>query len=252
MLGYDTCMAETSTVLMSIKMRASLEGRHISGAERIVEPHLVPSVSSELATRALRHEKGVPDSINIATRAVAASDIAHVSALKVSTRDCENPESAQTAMIAVLAKGNRVSESAARRGIELLYRTRDMRGASIVCAETGERLDTHGQRGVRVGTFDWANSPCAESKNHRADAVALASKALAAPGIVAEVCISDDPSYTTGYVAVEGSYTALRNVKAEGGKQGGRVLFYSGALSALPETEQWLREKPVLVEGSWQ
>ena len=67
MLGYDTCMAETSTVLMSIKMRASLEGRHISGAERIVEPHLVPSVSSELATRALRHEKGVPDSINIAT-----------------------------------------------------------------------------------------------------------------------------------------------------------------------------------------
>ncbi|HCG2986811.1 TPA: 6-carboxyhexanoate--CoA ligase, partial [Corynebacterium striatum] len=41
MLGYDTCMAETSTVLMSIKMRASLEGRHISGAERIVEPHLV-------------------------------------------------------------------------------------------------------------------------------------------------------------------------------------------------------------------
>ena len=119
MLGYDTCMAETSTVLMSIKMRASLEGRHISGAERIVEPHLVPRVSSELATRALRHEKGVPDSINIATRAVAASDIAHVSALKVSTRDCENPESAQTAMIAVLAKGNRVSESAARRGIEL-------------------------------------------------------------------------------------------------------------------------------------
>ena len=103
-----------------------------------------------------------------------------------------------------------------------------------------------------MGTFDWANSPCAESKNHRADAVALASKALAAPGIVAEVCIADDLSYTTGYVAVEGSYTALHNVKAEGGKQGGRVLFYSGALSALPATEQWLREKPVLVEGSWQ
>ena len=80
----------------------------------------------------------------------------------------------------------------------------------------------------------------------------MSAKALAAPGIVAEVCISDDPSYTTGYVAVEGSYTALRNVKAEGGKQGGRVLFYSGALSALPEAEQWLREKPVLVEGSWQ
>mgnify|MGYP001756765931 FL=1 len=252
MLGYDTCMAETSTVPMSIKMRASLEGRHISGAERIVEPHLVPSVSSELATRALRHEKGVPDSINIATRAVAPGNIIYVNALNVGTRACENPEFAQTAMMAVLAKDNHVSESAARRGIGLLYRTRDMRGASIVCAETGERLDTHGQRGVRVGTFDWVNSPCAESKNHRADAVALASKALAAPGIVAEVCIADDLSYTTGYVAVEGSYTALRNVKAEGGKQGGRVLFYSGALSALPETEQWLREKPVLVEGSWQ
>ncbi|HAT6539100.1 TPA: 6-carboxyhexanoate--CoA ligase, partial [Corynebacterium striatum] len=26
----------------------------------------------------------------------------------------------------------------------------------------------------------------------------------------------------------------------------------SGALSVLPATEQWLREKPVLVEGSWQ
>ncbi|NTS21917.1 8-amino-7-oxononanoate synthase, partial [Bacteroides fragilis] len=50
-------------------------------------------------------------------------------------------------------------------------------------------------RGVRVGTFDWSDFLCAESKNHRADAVALASKALAAPGIVAEVCISDDEAF---------------------------------------------------------
>ncbi len=38
MLGYDTCMAETSTVLMSIKMRASIVSRYgLSDIAREIE-----------------------------------------------------------------------------------------------------------------------------------------------------------------------------------------------------------------------
>ena len=49
----------------SVKMRAARVGEHISGAEKIVPAASVPKTVAQLAERALSHEKGTPDFINI-------------------------------------------------------------------------------------------------------------------------------------------------------------------------------------------
>ena len=51
--------------LYCVKMRASRNGVHVSGAERIVPSDAVPTVAAQLAARALGHSKGVPDFINV-------------------------------------------------------------------------------------------------------------------------------------------------------------------------------------------
>ena len=53
----------------SVKMRASTGGKHVSGAERIVSPKDISPTVAALARRALSHERGVPDSINIKVEA---------------------------------------------------------------------------------------------------------------------------------------------------------------------------------------
>ena len=49
----------------SVKMRASSDGRHVSGAEKIVSVSSVSKVASRLVERALSHERGTPDFINV-------------------------------------------------------------------------------------------------------------------------------------------------------------------------------------------
>ena len=53
----------------SVKMRASAEGVHTSGAEKIVPAAAVPKVAALLAARALAHAKGTPDFINLKVEA---------------------------------------------------------------------------------------------------------------------------------------------------------------------------------------
>jgi 6-carboxyhexanoate--CoA ligase len=63
------------------------------------------------------------------------------------------------------------------------------------------------------------------------EALVLASKVASTDGVVAELCASDDPGYTTGYVASKAiGYTRLTNIKEKGSPRGGRVFFLqSGA-----------------------
>ena len=45
------------------------------------------------------------------------------------------------------------------------------------------------------------------------EALVLASKVQSAEGIVGELCWSDDPDYTVGYVACNGIYHRIPNMK---------------------------------------
>ena len=51
---------------------------------------------------------------------------------------------------------------------------------------------------------------------HMREALVLATKVQSCPGIVGELCWSDDPDYTVGYVACNGIYHRIPNMKEMG------------------------------------
>ena len=103
---------------------------------------------------------------------------------------------------------------------------------------------------VREANFEPANARAAGSKNHFREAIVLASKVQAAPGIVAEICVSDDPDYVTGYVASKSlGYRRIATFKERGDPSGGRIFLFRGPRSLVPDSIRFLQEQTVLVEG---
>jgi 6-carboxyhexanoate--CoA ligase len=111
-----------------------------------------------------------------------------------------------------------------------------MRGAMLVDAASGHRLEPDRARGVRASRMDL--TPAAEGElrrglaalgldnEHVREALVLAAKVLSAPGIVAELCWSDDPAYTAGYVAGPSlGYVRFSHLKPLGEERGGRAFF---------------------------
>jgi len=103
---------------------------------------------------------------------------------------------------------------------------------------------------VRTANFEPANAREAGSKNHFREALVLASKVQAAPGIVAEICVSDDPDYVTGYVASKSlGYRRIATIKEKGDPSGGRIFLFRGPRGLVPDCIRFLQEQTVLVEG---
>ena len=93
-------------------------------------------------------------------------------------------------------------------------------------------------------------SAAAGPKDHFAEAIVLASKVQAAPGIVAELCVSDDPDYVTGYVASKSlGYRRITTIKERGDPAGGRVFLFRGPRDLVPACVRFLQERSVLVVG---
>mgnify|MGYP002718346708 FL=1 len=232
--------------LFSVKMRSSALGSHISGAERIVEEREVPDVCAAMGTRALAHGKGKPDSITVTVTAIDG-EVAHIPALPIREAHCADPAEARETVIDALAP---LTPHAAEAW-ELLTGVRDMRGAILFHATTGARLEPDHARGVRVTSMDAATAtgerPEAHSgKTRVTDALVLASKVAHHPAVLAEVCISDDPDYTTGYVASrEMGYLRVPNMKPVGSEMGGRLFVVDTDDPA--DLIDYLEHTPVLV-----
>ena len=246
-----------SPPLFCVKMRAAARGAHVSGAERIVPAAAVPATLAALGARALAHPKGEPDEINL--RVEPAGDILRIPALPVALdRTATAAEGMARAAELLAADGvSRVPEIMA-----LFRETYAMRGAMLLDADTLERLEPDRARGVRAtrmdacGAFEApaarsdANAREAGSKNHFREALVLASKVQAAPGIVAEICVSDDPDYVTGYVASKSlGYRRIATIKERGDPSGGRIFLFRGPRSLVPDCIRFLQEQTVLVEG---
>jgi 6-carboxyhexanoate--CoA ligase len=122
----------------------------------------------------------------------------------------------------------------------------------LLDADTLERLEPDRARGVRATYMDDAASLAkgtAGVKNHYAEAIVLATKVLNAPGIVAEVCVSDDPDYVTGYVATRAlGYRRITVLKEKGDPNGGRIFLYRGPREDVAKAIEFLERTPVLVE----
>jgi 6-carboxyhexanoate--CoA ligase len=250
--------------LYSIRMRASREGTHISGAERIVSYDNVGQTADQLATRAMRHERGRPDSITISSDALDQRDIITLPPLKVRTFELHSVQDARDFAVSELEKAG-VSWAAALNALDHITNGAsscgvNMRGAMIVDAASGKRLEPDVARGVRARAVDYdaAFLPVLTEalvsrgidRTHLREALALATKVANAPNAVAELCISDDPSYVTGYVAsLFRGYARLTPLKDTGCPMGGRAFFVDTNGFFIDEYISYMRETPVLING---
>lgn len=156
---------------------------------------------------------------------------------------------------ALLTTHTAITPVAFRRAVsQLVSLPESMRGAMLVDMRTGQRLDPWGQRGVRVSRMSFADETAAitalnaagYSGVHLEEALVLASKVLSAPGVVGELCISDDPDYTTGYVSYGSTYHRLHHMKPVGSPLGGR-LFFVDATADIAAIKKYLETTVTLV-----
>jgi len=250
--------------LYSIRMRASKSGLHISGAERIVKGSELARVTGELVARANGHERGRPDSVVVTIDSLTGKEILHVQSLNVTSREA-NSHSDGLELAASMLSTAGVSEVAVRLAIKAITTGaspdgHNMRGAMIIDAATGERLEPDRTRGVRARAADYEEGFLPEleealtvnglNRTHLKEALVISTKTANSPGAVAELCISDDPGYVTGYVASPKlGYVRITPMKESGDPMGGRAFFVDRVKFDIEEYVHYLREVPVLLNG---
>jgi 6-carboxyhexanoate--CoA ligase len=247
--------------LFSIRMRAAQAREHISGAERIAPAHELAAIATAMIARALGHSRGNPASIRLAIDALPAASLRTASLPDITTVLVPNVPVGRCAARAELLRAG-VSEVAAAAAINALAGGaapggRVMRGAMLVDAESGARLESDPARGVRVSRMDLDPAASAaltsalqdsgRDTTHLREALALAGKVLLSPGIVAELCWSDDPDYSAGYVASPArGYVRFPCLKEKGDPLGGRAFFYRRLDFNLAALTAFLENEPVL------
>lgn len=229
----------------SIRMRSSADGCHISGAERLAPAVELPQLASAMTSRALHHDKGRADTIHITVDKIESSTIGTVPALTPFLESNSSPGDARNLIARRLRDAG---IQAADIAVEMAYSLTDLRGAALIDASSGQRLDPNPARGVRVSTFDAISHPSKDcTKDHFHEALILASKVHSAPGIVAEICLSDDPFYTRGYLALDGIFHRIPNIKDHGSTLGTRIFIVEPGTD-IPELTDYLENAPVYVE----
>ena len=238
--------------LYSLKMRAEKSAgkrEHVSGAEKILQEEELPEHLAALLSRALHHAKGRADFVNFKVESIAPEAVEHLPSLPVSTVEVETPADGRRVIIDALGKlGLKNGEAILAKFSE----TYGMRGAMLLDADTLERLEPDAERGLRATYMDAERTAkgASDCKNHFAEAVVLATKVVHAPHIVAEICVSDDPDYVTGYVAAPSiGYRRITKLKEAGSPDGGRIFLYRGSRDGVADTIRYLETQCVLVRG---
>jgi 6-carboxyhexanoate--CoA ligase len=248
-------------LLYSIRMRASTGNRHVSGAERIISPIKLDATVQALIARA-REKKTPPEQIVITIEHLGNMPISKLTALDVvtvNTPDMSTGRSAASRILqslgisekSIMAALNLLSNGAAPFGL-------NMRGAMILDGVSGERLEPDQERGIRASRFDWTDEALDTMTRKLAaiglthfrthEAVALATKVAHAPGIIAELCWSDDPDYTAGYVASRRTgYVRFPVLKLQDDPRGGRAFFVDRNTLDIEAFIHYLQFEPVLI-----
>lgn len=249
--------------LYSVRMRASLHGRHLAGAERIVAEAAVSEVIAALTTRAITASCDSVDEIRCSAERIDATTVIYERLPDVSTCQVGNWQEGRLAAVGLLVKAG-IQRDVATRAVQVLADGAGpggtvMRGAVLMDAKTGLRLEEDSSRGVRVSRMDLAPESrqamertmrAKELGHHRVlEALTLAGKVLSAPGVVAELCWSDNQDYTPGYVADRQSgYQRISELKPAGDVRGGRVFFVDLSRTSLADLVDYLENQVVLFD----
>lgn len=250
----------------SIKMRSAKGGpheeggKHISGAERILNEDEIEKELINVYRRAITHERGKPDFINFKIERIEEKDIIYQKRLEIVQHEVkDNIEGLELAKS--LLEENKVSKKAAEEGINRLLNLKEsIHGAMLIDKDTGERIDNKGIHGVRVtgiASADIDKYRQSLEKDgrvglHLEEALILASKIASCKGIVAELCWSDDPSYVIGYVGTKKTYERIPLLKENGNPVGGRLFFIDqnqlDESYSLEDLIEYLEKQVVLIE----
>lgn len=242
--------------LYSIKMRSSKDDEHISGAEKIIKEENIEEAVSLLLKRALLHSKGKSDFINIKVEEVKESELEAINPLNVTTVDVNNYiEGLDAAKFMLMKLG--IDKEKSQNIINLLREISNMRGAILLDINTMKRLEPDKQRGIRATYMDFEDSNLnhltKETKHnvHFIEALALASKVVNCPYIIGEICYSDDPNYTAGYVASkEYGYIRFPYLKELGDENGGRLFLYDSSISNLQDCIEYIEKSKVVIRNN--
>jgi 6-carboxyhexanoate--CoA ligase len=251
-----------TTDYYSIRLRAESNGRHLCGAERIDQAGALPELAAALVARAMAHAGGTAEMAHCTIERLGEIPAA-LSLPAVSTWAVPDCATGRTAARTLLRRAG-VADVAAATALQLLTGGPApggavMRGAMLIDALSGARLETDPARGVRVSRMDLAPEARAQLLaalaaaglgHHRvAEALVLAGKVLQAPGVVAELCWSDDPDYLAGYVADRRhGYQRITRLKEPGDPLGGRALFIDRRGWDLEGCVAFLERQPLLFD----
>ena len=230
---------------------------HISGAEGIYDEKEIAKIVREYTNRALNHQKGRPDSVVISMEEIKKKPLT-VQSLKVSTLSCRSPLQARTLVLKLLMSSG-VSDAAISAAFTVTGSANTMHGAALLLSGSGTRLEPDKTRGIRVsrlGISRYASALLARNLARQGlnnstvkEALILASKVAACRQVTAELCISDDPEYTTGYVSSgKHGYVRIPHIKRKGEKKGGRVFFLEDKPD-IGSVIRFLEKTPVIINS---
>jgi len=230
--------------LYSIRMRSSRNERHISGAEKLAPAHSLEELAAAMVRRALRHDKGQAEQIFLTLEKVDPAQIMRLGLPDIRTICVESVDEGRAAALSMLVKAG-VTYHAARSAIVTMAEGaapdgESMRGAMLVDAVTGRRLgQSYLERLLQPAKLD---------NPHVREALVLAAKVMHAPDIVAELCWSDDPGYTAGYIASPClGYVRFPLLKPLGECRGGRAFFVNANVD-LDRLYRYLEKQVVLID----
>jgi 6-carboxyhexanoate--CoA ligase len=248
--------------LYSLRMHSSLAGHHLSGAENLVSAAMLNTATASLIQRALQHPRGAADQIHLTVELINSETLEQgvLPALRTLTvasvaegRDLARTllEQAGIAPQAVAGAMQELIQGAAPGG-------RSMRGAMLVDSRSGERLEADRSRGVRVSHLGIDSGlelqlgrqleTLGLNNPHVREALVLAGKVSMHPAVQAELCWSDDPGYTAGYLCSRVfGYLRIPLLKPVGDTRGGRAFFLKSGCD-LAELTSWLETRPVRFE----
>ena len=229
--------ATMNTSYFSLRMHASRDCRHLSGAERLVPKEEVDSVSLELISRAMNSSPGV---VNLKIEEIQTEEIVFGAIPDLTLMPRAGYHQGRAQAVSALVEAG-VTESSALSAVATIAAGAasdgfSIRGAMLIDALTGERLEPDHERGVRASHLDITQEASATLLELLRDngllhvrtreALVLAAKVMTAPGVIAELCWSDATDYTAGYVAsVKTGYLRFPELKRTGDPRGGRAFF---------------------------
>ncbi len=237
----------------SVRMRSAKNGAHVSGAEGIYDKDELNGLVKDYTNRAIIHEKGRADEIRLTIEEIK-EPLKKISSLPLCTLNTRNSEAAKKASVKILSSVG-ITERAIEEAFTFLNAGIAMRGAMLMNIE-GVRLEPDLMRGIRVtrmGISKRASTDLSKklgrlgiNNNTVKEALILASKVHKYKMVLGEICISDDPGYTTGYIATRThGYIRLPHIKKRGVPFGGRAFFITGG--EVKDLIKYLQTMPVLI-----